>query len=90
MGGAEHVVSDPKLAGRKHFFAVLIIGKCARLANQRIDDVAIIDRRQFLADQSLHRLNDVALVRDHNFFCSESQVNALTDQPTGEEQGHAL
>ena len=83
MGGAEHVVSDPKLAGRKHLFAVLIVGKCARLANQRINDVAIIDRRQFLADQSRHRLNDVALVRHHDFFCSDSQIDSLTNQPTG-------
>ena len=31
---AKHVVSDAEPAGGKHFLAILIVRKCARLANQ--------------------------------------------------------
>ncbi len=83
MGVPQHVVGHAKLAGREHFFAVLVVGKRAGLANQRIDDVTIIDRHQFLADKSRHGLNDVPLMRHDDFFGCDSQINLLTDQPTG-------
>jgi hypothetical protein len=34
MGVPQHVVSHAKLAGWEHFFAVLVVGKRAGLANQ--------------------------------------------------------
>jgi hypothetical protein len=45
--------------------------------------VTIINRHQFLSDQSRHGLNDVALMRHDDFFGGDSQINVLTDQPTG-------
>jgi len=83
MSGAEHVVSDAKLTGRKHLFTVLIVGKCARFAHQRIDDVAIIDCPELLADKSRHCLDDMTPMGHHNVFRPDSQVDALPDQSTG-------
>jgi len=40
----EHVISDPKVARRKHVFAILVILECSRLTQQRIDHMAIVDR----------------------------------------------
>ena len=79
----QHIVRHTKLAGWEHFFAVLVVGKRAGLANQRIDDVTIIDGHQFLADKSRHGLNDVPLMRHDDFFRCDSKINVLTDQPTG-------
>jgi hypothetical protein len=83
MGVPQHVVGNPKLAGWEHFFAVLVVGKRAGLANQRIDDVTIIDRHMFLPDKSRHGLNDVPLMRHDDFFRCDSHMNVLTNQPTG-------
>lgn len=80
---AEHVVGDAERARGKHFFAVLIVRKRARLANQRIDDVTIVDRDLLLAHQSRHGLDQVALMRHGDLFGPYPHVRLLADQPAG-------
>jgi hypothetical protein len=40
---AKSVVGDAKLCRRKHLFAVLVVCKRSRFADQRIDDVTVVD-----------------------------------------------
>jgi len=49
MNPTKYVVSHAKLGRGKHFFAIPIVGKRARLTHQRIDDVPIVDRHSLLA-----------------------------------------
>jgi hypothetical protein len=50
MRRAEDVISHAKLSRGKHLFAVPVIGKRARLTQERIDHVPIIDRHPLLAE----------------------------------------
>lgn len=83
MSGPQRVPRQAKTAGRKHLFAVPVVRKRARFADQRIDDVPIVDGRQLLADQTRHRLNHVSVMRHRDVFGTDSQIHQLTDQPTG-------
>jgi hypothetical protein len=83
VSAVEQVVSDSKLTRWKHLFAVLVLRQRARLANQRIDDVTIVDRHSLLPKQSLHRLNGMILVAHEDLFRTDSYVDFLADQPTG-------
>jgi len=78
----QQVPGHTKLAGRKHFFTVLIVGKCSRLAQQRINDVSIIDRGQMLPNESRHRLNHMTVMSHDDVFRRNSQIDTLADQPT--------
>lgn len=81
---SQHVPGDSKPAGGKHFFAVSVVCEGAGLANQRIDDVAIIDRRLVFSDQSRHDLDDISLMRHSDLFSGHTHINQLSDQPTGD------
>jgi len=83
MSFPQHVPRHPEPAGRKHFFAVLVVGKRTRFSHQRVDDVSIINRGLLLSDQSRHRLNEMSLMRDRDLFSSNAKVDELIDQPTG-------
>lgn len=80
---AEDVVGNAESAGGKHLFAVFVVREGARLTNQRIDDVAIIDRRLLLANQSRHGLNQTPLVRHRDLFGTHPHIHRLTDQSAG-------
>lgn len=80
---SKHVIGDSELTGRKHFFTVLVIGKCSRLADQRIDDVTIVDAPSMLTVQTGHCLDVVSLVCHDDLFGSKPHIDFLTDQPTG-------
>ena len=45
--------------------------------------MTIIDRRQVLADQSRHDLNNVSVMSHRDLFGPGAQVHELADQPTG-------
>ena len=79
----EHVVSDAEPAGGKHLLTILIVRKRARLANQRIDDVAIVDRDLLLANQSRHGLNGVTMMSHGDLFGSNAHIHLPADQPAG-------
>jgi hypothetical protein len=83
----EDVVSDAKLTGGKHFFAITVIGKRSRFANQRVNHMTIVDRRGLLAEQAIHRLNQVALISHVDLLGFDSNVYFLVDQTTGHRIG---
>lgn len=87
MSGSERVPGHAKTAGGKHFFTISIVRKGSRLADQRIDDVSIIDGRQVLADQPRHGLNEVSLMRHYDLFGTDPQVDELADQSAGNRIG---
>jgi len=51
------IVGHPALTSREHLFPVAIVLQRPWLANQRINHVAIIDRRTMFANQMRHGLN---------------------------------
>ena len=67
----------------ENFFAVAVVGERSRFSHQRIDDEPIIDRRQLLADQSRHRLNQVSVMSHSDLFSTDAKVDELIDQPAG-------
>jgi hypothetical protein len=78
----QQVVSDPKLARRKHLFTVAIVRKRSRFTNQRINHMPIVDRLAVLANQSLHGLHVVILMRHDDLFGSNPHIDFGTDQTT--------
>jgi hypothetical protein len=87
MTGSQRVPRHAKTAGRKHFFTISIVGEGSRLADQRIDDMSIIDGRQVLPDQPRHGLNVMSLMSHRDLFGTDPQVDLLTDQSTGNRIG---
>lgn len=83
VSAAQRVVSEPEHAGGKHLLAVFVIRKGSRLADQRINDVTIINRHQFLTRQSRHRLNEVALVSHRDLLGPDPDIHLLSNQPAG-------
>ncbi len=81
---SQHVPCYPKPAGGKHFLTVSVVCEGTRLANQRIDDMAIIDRSLMFSDQSRHDLDDMSLMSHCDLFGGHTHVNRLTNQPTGD------
>ena len=82
MSGAQRVPRHTKTAGRKHFFAILIVGESTRFSHQRIDDVAIIDGRLILADDPRHRLNQMTMMRHRDLFGTDAKIDELANQTT--------
>ena len=83
MSSSQRVPRYAKTAGRKHLLAVSVVGEGSRFSHERIDNVTIIDRRQVLADQSRHDLNNVSVMSHRDLLGPDAQVNELADQPTG-------
>lgn len=83
MSRSQRIPRHAKAAGREHLFAVLVVGKRARLSHERINDVPIVDCRPLLADKSGHRLNQMSLVSHRDRFGSDAQINFAADQPAG-------
>jgi hypothetical protein len=79
----EQVISESKVAAREHLFAVPVISERAGLSHQRIDHMAIVDAGGLLADESLHRLNYVPLVRHRDCLGTDSHIDFSSDQATG-------
>jgi hypothetical protein len=82
VGFMEHVISDSKVARREHVFAILVVLECSRLTHQRIDHMAIIDRRSAGSGQPWHPLNMIAVVRNIDPFGVDRHIDFLADQPT--------
>lgn len=87
MSGPQVVPRHSKTARRKHFLAVPVVGKRAWLSHQRIDDVTIIDRRQALADQTRHRLNQMTMMRNGNRFRGDPQIHQFSNETAGNGVG---
>ena len=82
VGFTQHVISDSKVARGEHVLAILVVLECSRLTHQRIDHMAIVDRRSADSGQPWHPLNRVAVVRDIDPFGVDRHIDFLTDQPT--------
>jgi len=87
MSRPQIVPRHPKAARGKHLFAESVVGERTRLADERIDDVPIVDRCQMLADQPRHRLNRLAVMSHRDRFGTDAQVDQLSDQPAGNRVG---
>ena len=83
MSSSQRVPRHAKTAGRKHLLAISVVGEGSRFSHERIDDVTIIDRRQILADQSRHGLNEVSVMSHRDLFGPDAKVDELADQSTG-------
>jgi hypothetical protein len=70
------------MAGGEHVFAILVVFERTRLPQQRIDHMAIVDRRSADARQPRHPLHQVAVVRDIDPFGMDRDIDFLTHQPT--------
>jgi hypothetical protein len=77
------IVSDPKVAAREHLFAITVVSERARFSHQRIDHVSVVDARGLLANKTLHRLNQSALMGHRDGFSGDSHVDFGSNQPTG-------
>lgn len=86
---AQHVVSNPKMSRREHVFAVPVVLECSRFADQRIDHVAVVDRRAADPSQPRHSLDRRAAVADFDPLGADHQIDLLSDQPAGNRVGVA-
>ena len=77
------IVGDPKVTGRKHVLAILVILERTRLADQRIDHVTVIDRVLAAAGQTRHPLDFGVRVPDLDEVGVDHHVHLLPDQPAG-------
>ena len=77
MSGSQRVPRHAKTARRKHLFAIPIAGEGSRFSHQRINDVPIIDGRLVLADNSRHRLNQMAMMSHRDLFGTDAKIDEL-------------
>ena len=82
MTPREQVIGEPKVAAREHLFAVPVISERAGLSHQRVDHMTIVDAGGLFADESLHRLNEVPLVRHRDRLGADSHIDFSSDQAT--------
>ena len=79
---AEPVVGDAKARGREQIVAVSVIRERARLADQRIDDVPIVDRVLVATHQPRQRIDVFVRVPDLDAVGEEPGLDPLADQTT--------
>lgn len=84
---AQPIVGQAKVAGGEQIFAIFVVFKGARLADQRIDDVAVIDRVFAAAGQPRHGLHQVARAPDLDCFRVDHHLDAVSDQTAGNRIG---
>ncbi len=80
---AQPVISHTEVARGKHFLAVLVVLKSTRLADQRIDHMAVVDGMLVRADQTWHLLNQQISVPDFDEVCIDRHIDFVSDQSTG-------
>lgn len=83
MSRTKIVPGHAKTAGRKHLFAIPITGKCTGFSQQRVHNVAVINRCQIPAHQTWHCLDHMTAVSDRDGLRSNPQIDLFADQTTG-------
>jgi hypothetical protein len=78
---AQPIVGDAKVAGRKHVLPILVILERARLADQRIDHVTVIDCVLAVAGQAWHPLDFGPRIEDLDEVGVDQHVDLLPNQP---------
>ena len=77
---AEPVVGDAKARGREQIVAVSVIRERARLADQRIDDVPIVDRVLVATHQPRQRIDVFVRVPDLDAVGEQACFDLFADQ----------
>jgi hypothetical protein len=78
---AEPVVRQAEAAGREQVVAVRVPGERPRLADERVDDVPVVDRVPVPADQPRQRVHERVRVPDLDAVGVQAGVHPLADQP---------
>lgn len=84
---AQRVVGHAEVARGEQVFMVLVVGESPRLADQRVDDVAIVDGVLADARQSRHALDQRAGVPDFHFLDADHHVHLVADQAAVDRVG---
>lgn len=83
MSAKQCIVGDAKMARRKHVCMILVVLEGARLANQRVNHMPIIDGMLAAAGQTRHRLNLASRSPDLDRISVDHNIDPHADQPTG-------
>lgn len=84
---AQRVVRHAKVARGEQVFMVLVVGEGARLADQRVDDMAVVDGVLADARQPRHALDQHAGVPDFHFLDANHHVHVVADQAAVDRVG---
>jgi len=87
---AEAVVSHAKSAGGEEIFATAIVGERSGLADQRVDDVPVLNLVLVPPDQSRQRVHTLVRVPHLHAIGEESGFDLLTNEPTVHGVGVAV
>jgi hypothetical protein len=84
---AERVVGHAKVARGEQVFVVLVVGEGARLANQRVDDVAVIDGMLADARQPRHALHQHVRVPHLHLLHANHHIHLVANQTAVDRVG---
>lgn len=76
----QQVVGHAKPAGREHRIAVAVLLERPRLADQPVDDMAVLDAMSTSASKSRQRIQLLGSVPDVERFRSDVNINEFADQ----------
>lgn len=76
----QHVIGQAKPRRRKQFFAITIVLERARLADQRVDHVPIVDAMLATSPQPRQRVDALLAIPDLQLFGVQPHVHRLADQ----------
>jgi len=85
----EHVVGDPEPAGREHRITVAVLLERSGLADQPVDDVAVLDAMLASASESRQGVQLLGPVPDVECFGADVHIHLFTDQSAGQRIGVA-
>jgi hypothetical protein len=85
----QQVVGHPEPAGGEHRIAVAVLLERSRLADQPVDDVAVLDAMLAPASQSRQGVELSGPVPDLERLGSDVNIDPLADQPAGQRIGVA-
>ena len=76
----QHVVGHPESAGREHRIAVAVLLERSRLADQPVDDVAVLDAMLASASESRESVQLPGTVPDVDGLGTDVNINLFADQ----------
>lgn len=83
------IVSHAEVTGGKHVGPIPVVLESPRLANQRVNHMAVVDGVLAVARQTRHRLNLASRPPDFNFIGVDHDIDLHADQATGNRIGVA-
>ncbi len=87
MVPAQRIVRHPKMARGEQVLVIHVVGEGARLADQRVDDVPVVDRVFPGTGQPRHALDQDARVPHLHFLDADHDVHLLPNQAAGDGIG---